>query len=67
MNKMQDKLKALKYQRRKLRWALLGLDKNNKKKYKEYTEEESDLDEDWVAEHEESLRELAKERVRELL
>lgn len=64
MTKMQDKLKSLKYQRRKLRWALLGLEDVDKKTRKQYEDDdESDLDEEWVEEHEESLRELAKERV----
>ncbi|KAK1218490.1 DNA topoisomerase 1 [Marasmius sp. AFHP31] len=58
MEKMKYKLRALRYDRMKLRHALFGLDAKHKKKAK-FTEEDedaSDLDEDWIAEHEENLK-----------
>ncbi|KZT57719.1 hypothetical protein CALCODRAFT_469305 [Calocera cornea HHB12733] len=56
MEKMNDKLRALKYQRRKLRYALLTQEPQLKKKRKELVEEESDLDDEWIATHEDELR-----------
>ncbi|KAL0575736.1 DNA topoisomerase 1 [Marasmius crinis-equi] len=58
MEKMRYKLRALRYDRMKLRHALFGLDGKYKKKSK-FTEEEedaSDLDEEWVAQHEDNLK-----------
>ncbi|KAM0748778.1 hypothetical protein T439DRAFT_303530 [Meredithblackwellia eburnea MCA 4105] len=61
MDKLSDKTRALKYQRKKLRCALLAIDK---KKYKAYSEPESDLEDDWIVEHEENLVVLEKEKIR---
>lgn len=46
-----------------LRFALFHLEDVDKKILKQYEEDESDIDDEWIAEHEENLRELAKERV----
>lgn len=62
MEKLGDKLKALKYQRRKHRYALLASDK--KKYNKLYGEDESDLDDDWIVEHEKNLVVLEREKIR---
>ncbi|KAF7288698.1 DNA topoisomerase I [Mycena chlorophos] len=51
MEKVADKLRALKYDRMKLRHALFGVDKKFKKDAK-YKEDESDLDDEWIVEHE---------------
>jgi len=63
MEKMNDKLRAIKYERMKLRHALFKLDKKYKKK-KLLAEEESDLDEDWIASHEEALKEKELDKVK---
>ncbi|ORY58000.1 hypothetical protein BCR35DRAFT_309531 [Leucosporidium creatinivorum] len=61
MEKMADKIRALKYQRRKLRYALLA--DADKKIKKEYAEDESDIDDDWIIKHEENLVVLEKEKI----
>ncbi|EJU04243.1 topoisomerase I [Dacryopinax primogenitus] len=55
-NRANRELRALKYQRRKLRLALLTQEPQLKKKKKELLEEESDLDDEWIANHEDELR-----------
>ncbi|KAK4699827.1 DNA topoisomerase I, partial [Phenoliferia sp. Uapishka_3] len=62
MEKLSDKTRALKYQRKKLRCALLA--SGDKKKYKEFTEDESDLEDDWIVEHEAQLVILEREKIR---
>ncbi|TFY53823.1 hypothetical protein EVJ58_g9227 [Rhodofomes roseus] len=62
MGKMRDKLRGLKYERMKLRHALFNIDPKYKKK-KLYAEDESDLDDDVIAEHEERLKERDLEKV----
>lgn len=58
-------IRALKYQRRKLRYALLALAPEKKKKaYKEFTEDESDVDDEWIQGHEENLVVLEREKIR---
>jgi len=56
MEKMNDKLRAIKYERMKLRHVLFKVDKKYKKK-KPFAADESDLDDDWIATHEEGLKE----------
>ena len=57
-----SQLRALKYERMKLRHALFQIDPKYKKK-KLYAEDESDLDDDAIAEHEEHLKEKEFEKV----
>ena len=54
--------RALKYQRKKFRCALLVT--GDKKKYKQFTEPESDLEDDWIEEHEAALVILEREKIR---
>jgi len=61
MAKMKEKLRGFKYDRMKLRHALFAADPKYKKQ-KKYTEDESDLDEDAVAEHEEQCKAREVER-----
>ncbi|TFK54480.1 hypothetical protein OE88DRAFT_1806192 [Heliocybe sulcata] len=57
MEKMRDKIRALKYERRRTRQFLFHVDPTGKlKKKKEYAQDESDLDDDWMLEHEERLK-----------
>ncbi|KAH8922426.1 hypothetical protein BT69DRAFT_243853 [Atractiella rhizophila] len=64
VERLKDKVRALKYQRKKLRQSLFTLDPTLKKKkaYAKYTEEESDIDDEWIVQHEESLVEKAREK-----
>lgn len=61
MQKMKEKLRGFKYERMKLRHALFAIDPKYKKK-KLYADDESDLDDDAIAEHEEQwkAREIEK-------
>ncbi|SGY13579.1 BQ5605_C010g05899 [Microbotryum silenes-dioicae] len=62
MDRMTDKIRALKYQRKKLRCALLN--SPEKKKYKQYKEDESDIEDDWIISHEEQLVVLEREKIK---
>ncbi|KAF0437095.1 DNA topoisomerase 1 [Gigaspora margarita] len=64
MSKIEDKIKALKYQRMKLKKSILALEPRLKKKRSDLLEEESDLDEEWIIEYEKQLMEKEREKVR---
>ncbi|KAF8345864.1 DNA topoisomerase I [Amanita rubescens] len=55
MEKMRNKHRAFKYERMKLRHALFVVEPKLKKN-KKYVDDESDLDDEWIAEHEEGLK-----------
>ncbi|KAG1900662.1 DNA topoisomerase I [Suillus fuscotomentosus] len=55
MGKMRDRLRSLKYDRMKLRHVLFNMDPRFKKQ-KQYADDESDLDDDWIEDHEKSLK-----------
>ncbi|KAH7888660.1 DNA topoisomerase I [Phlebopus sp. FC_14] len=55
MSKMRDRLRAFKYDRMKLRHVLFNLDSQYEKK-EQYADDESDLEDDWIEEHEETLK-----------
>ncbi|KAF5354918.1 hypothetical protein D9756_005325 [Leucocoprinus leucothites] len=61
MERMRNKYRALKYERMKLRHALFAID-SKAKKNKKYSEEESDLEDDWIVSHEEQLKEKEIEK-----
>ncbi|KDQ57459.1 hypothetical protein JAAARDRAFT_177624 [Jaapia argillacea MUCL 33604] len=61
MEKMKDKIRAFKYDRRKLRHVLFNMDAKYKKK-KKYVDDESDLEDDWIAQHEDKLKEKEIEK-----
>ncbi|GAA5932048.1 DNA topoisomerase 1 [Sporobolomyces koalae] len=63
MEKMVDKIRGLKYQRMKLRKTLLSV-ADKPKMYKKEFEEESDLEQDWIDEHEKNLVVLEREKIR---
>ncbi|GAA5931368.1 hypothetical protein JCM3775_005006 [Rhodotorula graminis] len=64
MEKLIDKIRALKYQRMKLRKQLFAV-ADKPKKYKEpYGDDESDLDDDWIKEHEVALVVAEREKIR---
>lgn len=55
MEKMKYKLRSLKYDRMKLRHVLFNQEPKAKKN-KKYQEDESDIDEDFIIEHEENMK-----------
>lgn len=57
-----EQIRALKYQRMKLRKKLFEVDSTLKKKRADLAADESDLEEEWIIKHEENL--VAKERER---
>ena len=59
ISKISDRIRAFKYQRMKLRKQLFNLDPKMKKK-PEYADMESDLEDDWIKQHEVDL--VVKER-----
>ncbi|GAA6010283.1 hypothetical protein JCM11491_006248 [Sporobolomyces phaffii] len=63
MEKMTDKIRGMKYQRMKLRKTLLSV-ADKPKMYKKEFEEESDLEQDWIDEHEQNLVTLEREKIR---
>ncbi|GAA5876326.1 hypothetical protein JCM16303_007100 [Sporobolomyces ruberrimus] len=63
MEKMGDKIRGMKYQRMKLRKTLLSV-AEKPKMYKKEFEEESDLEQDWIDDHEENLVTLEREKIR---
>lgn len=63
MEKMTDKIRGMKYQRMKLRKTLLSV-AAKPKMYKKEFEEESDLEQDWIDEHEQNLVTLEREKIR---
>lgn len=64
MNRIEDKIRALKYQKMRLKKTLLTLDPKLKRKRPELDEPESDLGEEWCEEYEKHLEEKDKERIR---
>ncbi|GAA6004245.1 DNA topoisomerase 1 [Rhodotorula paludigena] len=64
MEKLTDKIRALKYQRMKLRKQLFAVADKPKKYKEEYGDDESDLDDDWIVEHEAALVDLEREKIR---
>lgn len=64
MNRIEDKIRALKYQKMRLKKTMLTLDPKLKKKRPELDEPESDLGEEWCEEYEKHLEEKEKDRLR---
>ncbi|KAH7108323.1 hypothetical protein BKA62DRAFT_609892 [Auriculariales sp. MPI-PUGE-AT-0066] len=62
MGKLNEKLRGMKYDRRKLRHGLFTIDPKLKKKHPELAEPESDLENDWIAEYEDAQRKLTIEK-----
>lgn len=63
ISKIADRIRALKYQRMKLRKQLFHLD-SKMKKNPEYADMESDLEDDWIKQHEIDLVEKERERIK---
>ncbi|GAA5891687.1 hypothetical protein JCM6882_006167 [Rhodosporidiobolus microsporus] len=64
MEKLLDKIRGLKYQRMKLRKALFATASKPKKYKEEYGDDETDLDDDWIVEHEKNLVVLEREKIK---
>lgn len=55
MGRMRDRLRAFKYDRMKMRHVLFNLDPKYRR-MSQYQDDESDLDEEWIEEHEDNLK-----------
>ncbi|ORX54550.1 hypothetical protein DM01DRAFT_1335682 [Hesseltinella vesiculosa] len=64
MLKITDKLRAIKYQRMKLRKQLFTAEPSMKKKRPDLTQDESDMEDDWIVDHERDLMEKERERTK---
>ncbi|KAG0059711.1 DNA topoisomerase 1 [Linnemannia elongata] len=64
IGKIEDKVRAYKYQRMKQKKMILSLEPKLKKKRPELLEPESDLEDDWIEEHEAQLMEKERERIK---
>ncbi|ORY80419.1 hypothetical protein BCR37DRAFT_403077 [Protomyces lactucae-debilis] len=64
MEKIEDKVRELKYQKMRLRRMMVALDKSLAKKKPELLEYESDVDDEWIAEHHTVLYQREQERIR---
>ncbi|KAF9150838.1 DNA topoisomerase 1 [Linnemannia schmuckeri] len=64
IGKIEDKVRAYKYQRMKQKKMILSLEPKLKKKRPELLEPESDLEDDWIEEHETQLMEKERERIK---
>ncbi|KAG0312024.1 DNA topoisomerase 1 [Linnemannia gamsii] len=64
IEKIEDKVRAYKYQRMKQKKMILSLEPKLKKKRPELLEPESDLEDDWIEEHEAQLMEKERERIK---
>ncbi len=67
LEKLKDKLRAIKYDRRQVKRDILDIDPKLKKKHPEYAESESDLDDDWIKGHKKALVEKEKEALQKKL
>lgn len=65
MKRMEDKVRALKYEHMKVRQMILTYDPKQKKKKPELTEMESDLDEEWIDDYERTMMEKEREKIRQ--
>ena len=65
MEKMEDKINALRYQQYRIKQQMLALEpKLKKKKGEEYFALPEDLDDEWVREHQKALVEEARTKIR---
>jgi DNA topoisomerase-1 len=62
-----NQVKAVKYEKRKLRKKIVDLDPSMKKKMPELKEPESDLDDEWIEAYEQQLDEKEKQKLMEKL
>ena len=64
MEKLEDKIKGLIYQRWRLKQMLLDIDtKQKRKKGAEYFELDSELDKEWIKEHQQALVEEQRQKI----
>ncbi|KAG0330084.1 DNA topoisomerase 1 [Podila humilis] len=65
MEKIEDKIRAFKYQKWKTKQTILRLEPKLKKKRPELLEAESDMDDEWIDEHEVQLIEKEREKAQQ--
>lgn len=66
IEKLRDKVRALKLQRKEVKKEILELDPKKKKKIPELTEEESDLDDEWIQKYEEQQEEAKAKKLEQV-
>src|SRR5277367_738502 len=64
ITKLEDQVRALKYQKMRLKKQMLVIDPKLKKKRPELAEYESDVDDEWIRGHQKELVEKARETIR---
>jgi len=64
IGKIEDQVRALKYQKMRLRKQMIQLDPKLKKKQPELLEYESDIDDEWIRQHQKDLVEKQRESIR---
>ncbi|KAG4306063.1 hypothetical protein PORY_000051 [Pneumocystis oryctolagi] len=63
MERIEDKILALKYQKLRLRKAILTMEPQLKKKRPDLSEEISDVEEEWIKEHQKTLLEKERDKI----
>src|SRR5436305_1526368 len=64
IGKMEDQVRALKYQKMRIRKQMLQLDPKIKKKQPDILDYESDIDDEWIRQHQTDLVEKQRESIR---
>ena len=64
ITKIEDQVRALKYQKMRIKKQMLNLDPKLKKTRPELLEDENDVDDDWIKAHQRELVEKAKDQIR---
>lgn len=64
ITKIEDQVRALKYQKMRIKKQMLNLDPKLRKKRPELLEYESDVDDEWIRAHQKDLVEKAREQIR---
>jgi DNA topoisomerase I len=62
--KIEDNVKALKYQKMRLRKQMIAIDPKLKKRKPELLDYESDIDDEWILQHQKDLVEKQREQIR---
>lgn len=64
IGKIEDQVKALKYQKMRIKKQMVGLDSKLRKKRPELLEYESDIDDEWIKNHQKDLVEKLREQIK---
>src|SRR5271170_7812424 len=64
IGKIEDQVRSLKYQKQRLKKQMLDIDPKLRKKRPETFIEESDLDDEWILQHQKDLVEREREKIK---